>query len=1168
MIYTFYSNCYEVLQAALIENIKHEIEQSKGNTADIFKRIPIISPSSAVDDRLSHALADTFSTNPGVEFISLFEWLQPFVGTSFRPETQGSALVWQIWWALSNSEFIKRMEDDSHVGTERLLNYIKGTGDTQLDNLRRLDLCIRLSDLFTRYASYRVDWLLNWMDEKKLLSNPEKARILKQQPDYHWQKELWKFIATHDKTHDTKKLETILETIQNFKIPESMEGKTYHLFMPFSMPPLALPYLRSFSEAKSVNLWLYILNPSSKYWFDPNTLPVQLLDLKNDVDSTAQRYLITNAASTRAMIDRIYRFINADDVQPADALEDSEKLVVTKGVGIHLQKLPELQDVQLSTPTWSQFAYPVISSDNYLHKFQNSILYLDSELLPDEPSETDDSLKLFKAPTFVRELEGIVDWLHNKFREDPSLEVSDVLVVVPDIEKAAPEIEGVMGGLSEELSLPWKILDNSVIDTELSTKAIIDFGYLINSSFYKEEFLEWLELPINQERWHLSLSDISTLSNWLTAAGFRNGLSDEQLNSLGITGEDYSLDRALERLTLGYFINSSERQPCGDVLPIFGTEVEGFDKVSDNKGDLIKTLVSISEQLKCARDQLLALKDGATPQTWDEIINGWLNTFFNLPKAPQELISFRSTLMRVIEAMKAGLPDRTTVPFEVLWRLIESRLSSEKAHNRQLGAITFAPISAVRGLPFKVVVAAGLDEESGFPGRSTFDEFDLMGVDDLKRKSDRDSRDDNRAKFLDILLAARKYLVLSYSTGTDARQESNPSPVLESFKEYFLSRAKQLDNSGDLAKEIWETIEVSIPLNTFSRANFEKTIAKPWLSPRKTVLKSVIEAIDSEYSREEEVFIDTGIPDSSMEAPIINNQELPAQVLINFFNDPENFAIKKFGLPYEGNSSKGSDFDWLPDSSPLSTAIRFRSTYGDLENHFSRDDIVKRGGLDPSYGLKDIRKFAVEEELTPIITARRSCLFTLSKSTKQTETISVPLSDETRTKTGLLAVTDTSHDFYIAPDGKRMLLSIANTEAAKRRAGLKHLIWHASGMVNLVSVLLTVDEEDCSMSLENLTSDQTKELVDALVEIFSMARKYGVSLVGAGSSTLWRGIDNRELAQASKDFTDALKAFFQKKAKSRGKNQVKSYGTNFDNLMLRTKSLLDELQRTMKEVHQ
>ena len=83
------------------------------------------------------------------------------------------------------------------------------------------------------------------------------------------------------------------------------------------------------------------------------------------------------------------------------------------------------------------------------------------------------------------------------------------------------------------------------------------------------------------------------------------------------------------------------------------------------------------------------------------------------------------------------------------------------------GAVTFAAMASLRNLPYRFVCAIGLND-GAFPSTPRPDEFDLMARD--PRRGDRQRRIDERNVFLDLLLAARERLYLSYTGTQRARQ--------------------------------------------------------------------------------------------------------------------------------------------------------------------------------------------------------------------------------------------------------------------------------------------------------------------------------------------------------------------------------------------------------------
>ncbi len=1200
MIYTFYSNHYEWLQEALFKNIYKElgdlqVKLSQGNLEDIFNQIPVICSSAAVEDKLSRTLVDKDpnATNPGVEFKSIFEWVESLVEPDQQPDSQSSELVWKIWHIL-NTKY-KGQKGNQGNGTvykrfKRLCDYVDASDKRQL-----LDFSIRLSNLYINYVSSKAPWLLNWVDEKRFpleeklekeLGVSESSTQTVKYLDYCWQKELWKDIVDSNKYKDTeiKKLLDLIKSTDEIKLTEKkkeeVRGKTFHLFIPFSIPPLVLPLIKYFAKNDDATLRLYILNP---------------IKPSQQIDEETKQYLIRNTATIEDVLEHR---LHIGEIDKGVSCNPGEKL-------------------KFQNSAFSQSEYLPNEDNTYLHKFQNAILFGNSKLLPSKANEDDKSLKVFKAPSFIRELEGIVDWIHYRLREDKSLRLSDILVVVPDIKKTTAEIESVMEGLPKELSLEYKIIGRSVIDSELTVQAIIGLGKLLNSPFYKEDFLEWLELPINQKKWNLSLSDITILGNWLDAAGFCQGLSNDHLKFIkgNEYDEDYSLDCAIERLATGYLVHPSDRRIYGDIAPIFKVN---FDKVSDEGGRLLKTLISISELMKSSwidmihpsrnaggginrspslETEISNPKEDGTPEEWRITINRWIREFFDLPNTPKELISFRSIFKKTIESMVKD----AKVPFDALWVLLENKFQTSSGHIEQKGAVTFAPISAVRGLPSRVVIAAGFNEESGFPGRPNPDEFDLLGEKDLCRPEDYDSSDDKKAQFLDLLLAARDHLILSYTAGTDVVQQINPSTVIENFKEYFLSQARDLDQTGKTAKEIWEIVEVLIPLNSFSKGNFKTTKSKKWTSPREETYEALKSAGESNKLNSDEIFVDRELSFERVKC-------LPARVLMDFFNNPEEYTTKRFGLPYERKSKSyygETASPWLPDSSPLPKAIRLKNIFDDLSKllikdqpnvSFSGKDIFLRGEHDPSYGIRSIRKYESEKEVNSINNVLERCKEHLRGRKRQTESIEVPLPEEIQ---GITSIVDRSNDFYIFNrdsdvglgedpndiEKKHPILVLpVNSQSARTRAHIKHLIWHAwcknKYEEDLESILIAPETfqpkevakpETNSEKLETLIFSENLEyedvisLIKALVKLFSLAREHGISICdGQPQELLWQGIDEARVSRITtktEEFTELRKKFFAVDA------NTNRCGANVKELLDSAEELYETVKKDLEEIH-
>lgn len=1138
MIHTIYCNVYEGLEAALVENINQDLQNMVNDPSRIFEEIRIIPASKAIEDRLSRSLADKFSILPGVKLLSIFDWGKEYMGATFRPGSIGTSLDWQIWEILKNPQFFEKLKQSvPEESYKRLESFLHRNSDKGLRDINLIEFCYSLSTLFAAYGSYRMDWLLNWIDEKEFPLPADKTAVMKAQPDYHWQKYIWEQIARANKTQDLRNLRHIKETLRNFQFNSEEKEKSLHFFMPFSLPPILLPFLKAFAEDENApDLWLYIMNPSAEYWFE--SVPLELFDWDlGRRKEGALKFLTTNSPSTRALIDRLYRFLNVDSAEILETDSIEEKLLPqptkhSRNTGLALSdlkgKFDPLSPDQHLLPDENnedvQAYYFEQRDDSYLHQFQNSILLLDPAKLPEEPDYSDESLKVFKAPSFPREIEGVIEWLHyrltqsQKSASEEPYQLSDIAVIVPDIEKAAPAIEAVMGSLPKELRLPYKIIGNSIADTYLSLSAILGFGKLLNSRFNASDFEEWLELPINLERWNLSLSDISILSSWLKGAGFRFGLSQQHLKDLGLDESDGTLDLAIERLTMGYFINPIEKNTFGDILPTFGDEKGGFDLVTDSRGELFKTAAALAQSLEETRQELF--KDGGlkTPQEWHELISSWLNQYFVTNSTPQEIQSFRNSLQRLAGAMGEGLDKDTKVPFSVIWNVIETHLKNTPNPSKSNGSITFSSVQELRGLPFKIIALCGFDETSGFPGNTSHQEFDLMGVDALKRRADRDSREDNKARFLDTLLAARRALVISYTVGADPSSKNNPSSVVQNFKNYFLSNALAQENGKEKAEKLWKSIEVDIPLNSFSEKNFilEKTnsskgerTSKNWLSPNSYMLNAVLKAKAMKYAQSVSQIGGVSLPESSLSRSIFNKQSISVTELIRFFLDPDGYILKKHKLnDFEG--AEESEFSWLAPDDGLSLSGRKRQYLTELEQSYSFEEIENQRLRNPINGIQDVRIQGTASSWIDVVTA-----FMLKQKVIEDEEL-VPLQngitiDIGKKISGISQLTDSAEGMFTDADGTFVILDPCFSKAQSNRISLRAKICSASGRPTKVIKLTQAPTDEVVLTFFDEyipTKEDNQKVLEYLLKIYALAKEYSLGLTkNKEGSLLWRGFD-------------------------------------------------------------
>ena len=253
-------------------------------------------------------------------------------------------------------------------------------------------------------------------------------------------------------------------------------------------------------------------------------MPRRLYDWKrgNDqegVSEVGHPILADNGRSTRANIDRLWRFTEERDVlveldeDAASARLRRESPAEThvrrveKEKNFLAQYLSDPKDIRADLALDTQSYYLESNDPTLLRRVQDSILNLDPDLLArveaqqeDDPSapdlftDKDDSLKLVAAPSAVRELEGLVDWLQQQFRRDPTLTPGDVLAVTPDISAAAPLIDQVFGSLSPERRIAYRVSGTTSAASDVPLSVLMGLKSLLTRRFTREKLIEWLSL--------------------------------------------------------------------------------------------------------------------------------------------------------------------------------------------------------------------------------------------------------------------------------------------------------------------------------------------------------------------------------------------------------------------------------------------------------------------------------------------------------------------------------------------------------------------------------------------------------------------------------------------------------------------------------------------------
>lgn len=1006
MIHTVYSNAYEVLRLILLHNLDAMKEEGKG--LGLFDHVPILVPTGAVATDLSRAIAKRHGICAGWEFVNPGEWMGFFAKAPLA-NVVGNEAEWMIWRILREGgpESFR-----AQTGYERLAYFLDGKNDEAIYQFAR-----RLAALFVVYASYRADWIFRWLNvssdilgEKEIWLVEEVA--LKTSPDYDWQRDLWVRLAENprwkglqflenfvgnlkrlaESQEDAALTEVLLDEDRRIKLPQ-----TLHVFMPFVLPPLMLPVFKALALSGR-DIWFYMLNPSSAYWFDSASAAKIATDDAAEAESDAEGegdafssisssnihpLLSADAGAIRANIDRLWQFTTeTDEVALLDArtAEDGapppEKQITWDIARFQHMAQRLTLDADMESDRESYFIER--HGETLLSRVQDSLLNnrVDEILLPNGrlKDAEDQSILFWNAPNETRQWEAVADAIETLFAKDKMLKPSDILVATPDVTAAAPLIDKVFGSIPFERRFPWRLTGVAPIATEELAEAIAGLSALMNTRAARETLEAWLALPPIAKRFSLTTEELGLLGDWLEAAGYREGLSEEHLRTwdpqVFAFDAEMNLLSAVERLTLGYTLPNDEGLPRAGVLPRHGDEFEAYRSVHD-RADLLETLQSIALTLEDFRKETLVERPAAY---WAQWLMRAIHAFF---ASPEEMSGVKALLKEHLRELSlAGETEEErregiTLSFALFMHALLGKLEVSGGRPGPNAEVTISSMEALRGLPYRVVFIVGLDADCGFPGTMQREEFDLMRF--APRRGDRDSRRDRRSLFLDWILAARDQLIVTYVTSSKLSEAEvmQPSIVVQELRDWLLSLVPE---ESVREEEVHRLTEL-LPLNTYSLENFLPSDAL-WLSHDAEALRAREEVEKGSVASGRSAVIASALSPVQGAEPgwTIENEknpaiELPLSVLASFVKAPEKWIANAASFFPPRDPSSREESVW-PQISGLEDWQKKSNFLEDLKAEESVDSIAKRRAEDPTAGARAARVWLERSTFALAIDAR------------------------------------------------------------------------------------------------------------------------------------------------------------------------------------------------------
>ncbi len=831
MLQLFYSNRYETLVQALVEDLA-------AMPTDPWTSEEIVVPSAAVRRRLELELASRRGICANVNFSYLAQWLWTQIGgivdVPAHSPLGAERLAWRCYRLFGEGAQRFGTEDEdteadpaAWLDSPRLRSYLVAA-----DAPMRYELARRVATVFDHYLTYRPEWLACWQRGQSIFeAGPGGAAPSRMsgasaaaREDERWQAGLWRAVLAElaeanavdeangsngaDPTRDrggaadaTPPAHRFLELVRTLDLDAVMRAGWPQAVSVFALPtiaPLHIALLRELS--RWIDVRLYVLNPCRQFWFD----------------------IVTEK---RAL-----------SLEAADALDFHEvghPLLAEWGrqTQAHLHLLHELTEGAASSEA-TRFAEN--EAPNWLARVQNAILDLVPEVVaaPEVPDVLDKDadahastrgIEVHVCHSLSRQLEVLHDRLLGWFDDAgaaagdalPGLRPADVLVVCPDLAAAAPLIDAVFGTTSsdERGRIPYRITGLPPSQANPIARVLLDWLALAERGVAAPELVEWLRIDAVAARYGIDAIALDTVQGWLAAAGARRGLANEAPAAEGeaaahaMSGARHTFADALTRLFLGYAM-PDDGEPVDAWLPVPGAR--GAD--AQLLGRLARFVDDLYGFVRRSREPM-------TCDDWSALLADVLARSFDpSPPFADALASVRDAVEKALEAMRDGARD-ALAPAAVLRSALTVALDDATHGGVPWGGVTFSSLTSLRALPYRAICVIGMDD-GVLPSLARADEFDLMAV--LPQLGDRQRRADERNLFLDLLLAARERLFISY-TGRSIRDNAPlpPAALVDELLDH-LARAKAGEDAPPAALEAARrAFIVDHPLQPFSAAYFD-----------------------------------------------------------------------------------------------------------------------------------------------------------------------------------------------------------------------------------------------------------------------------------------------------------------------------------------------------------
>ncbi len=414
----------------------------------------------------------------------------------------------------------------------------------------------------------------------------------------------------------------------------------------------------------------------------------------------------------------------------------------------------------------------------------------------------DSSLDIWSCPGIMREVEGVYERIIDLVAQDESLQLTDIAVLTPDMERYQAPLRIVFS--QHPYDIPYNIIDANVAQSSLYAQGLEELLNLLHSSFPRDKVFSLFRNPCFQTAFGIDNETVDRWLEWANTLGIYHDLvTPERKGSDEETAlpEPVTWEFALQRLRLGAIMAPCNTPPADDVSPHYQNRIP-YSDISSQDQDTLSKLSKIIALFRTFRINEEGSSEEVVDESvfsnatigegnkrglkdWAETLRSICDTFLKVPfDHPVEEI-VRKAVYAAIDKMVSMSPvfadcHNEKVPFFIPQTLLRESLADLPArYGRAVtGGVTIASLRRGRLMPFRHIFVLGLGEGQ-FPGDPDRASIDMRHWTQENAEYDLDIPEFNKGCFLDVILAAKDGLHLSYvGLSPEDKKEWNPCSLL------------------------------------------------------------------------------------------------------------------------------------------------------------------------------------------------------------------------------------------------------------------------------------------------------------------------------------------------------------------------------------------------------